>query len=81
MLQRIKINSFTREELDRDQKATISIDKTQLIYVLQCIILFAIPVCAIALSIASDFLFLEEILSAAFLIILVLFIKVAGGRS
>ncbi len=81
MLQRIKLGTLSRDFEKIDQKTDITISRSGLVFILKCIALFLLPAGAIALSIASEYLFLKEILSATVLISLVLCVKVAGGNS
>ncbi|RMB63287.1 hypothetical protein EAX61_02535 [Dokdonia sinensis] len=81
MLQRIKIETFSQAYINAEKTASKSVDWSKVFYILQCVLLFAFPIGAIALSIANDYLFLNEILSGTFLLTLILIVKIAGGKS
>lgn len=81
MIQRLKPAIFSRHYNESERNTPVSINWSKLFYITQCVVLFALPIGAILLSITTNFLFLKEILSATFLLVLILFIKIAGGRS
>jgi hypothetical protein len=82
MLQKLKINTLNaRDYSQRDSSSSIIIQWALLFKILKNLMLLAIPIAAITLSILSDYLFFKEIASASFLIILISFIKIAGGKS
>lgn len=79
MLQKLKIDSFRNDRYTPQEiKTSITINWTALFFVLKNLMLLAIPMVAITLSIFSDYLFLTEILSASFLITLLVFINIAS---
>jgi hypothetical protein len=82
MLHKLKINTLNaRDYSQRDSSSSIIIQWALLFKILKNLMLLAIPIAAITLSILSDYLFFKEIASASFLIILISFIKIAGGKS
>ncbi|TVZ21768.1 hypothetical protein JM84_0646 [Dokdonia sp. Hel_I_63] len=82
MLQKLKINTLNaRDYSQRDSSSSIIIQWALLFKILKNLMLLAIPIAAITLSILTDYLFFKEIASASFLIILISFIKIAGGKS
>jgi len=82
MLHKLKMNTFTsRDYAQKEKISQISIDWAVLLKAMQYLVLLMIPITAIVLSVLSNYLFFKEMLSASFLLVLILFIKIASGKS
>lgn len=82
MLHKLKMTTLNaRDYSPKVSSSQITIQWASLFTTIQYLVLIAIPIATITLSVLSDYLFFKEILSASFLLLLILFIKIAGGKS
>ncbi len=81
MLQKIKIETFDTSHSFEEKTVFKKIDWARMLFILQCIVLLAIPLIVLSLSLANENLFIREILTVSILMVLILIIKIAGERS
>ncbi|WP_405221371.1 hypothetical protein [Dokdonia sp. Asnod1-B02] len=82
MLHKLKMTTLNaRDYSQKEGTSQPEIQWASLFKTIQKVVLIAIPIMAVALSVLSDFLFFKEIASASFLILLISFINIAGGKS